>query len=836
MGGRAFGDAVLRAAWSLAPSGLAVFVLGFALLGGLIAAPSAAQAQTCAAGSVTFTAVSTSQTLNAQSCDVQIPPENTWGGLFETSTGDAYSYYGLGVDDFGAASAETFETTQAVYSFSGNLSTDVFTITLVSLKAGATVSDTISLFTCPLVDSVNLTCLTTRTTTIAVTLPVPPEITTTTLPGGAVAAAYSQTIATTGGSAPLTFTVHLGDLPAGLSLSTAGVLSGTPTAGGDFPVTIRVSDANSRTDDQAYTLSIAPPTVAIQTTTLPTPAIGAAYSQTLTASGGTAPYAFTTSDPLPTGLTLSSAGVLSGTPTASGTFAFTVTAADASTGTGPYTATQAYSLTVALPTLSLSPGSLPGATVAAPYSQTLTANGGTPGYIFATSDPLPAGVTLSSGGVLSGTPTAGGSFTFSVTATDSTTGTGPATGSQVYTLNVAAPTLSLSPGSLPGATVGAAYSQSVTANGGTSPYAYSTTPGDLPAGVTLSPTGVLSGTPTAGGSFAFTVTVQDSSTGTGPYSTSTAYTLSVAAPTITINPTTLAPMQVGAPYSATVAASGGTSGYRYSVTGGALPTGLELFETGEISGAPTSGGSYNVTITATDSSTGQGAPYAGSRAYSGSVAAPTITLTASLPNGTAYVSYSTMVAASGGVGPYTYGATGTLPPGLTLATNGTLSGTPTTPGSYSFTVTATDPAVGGPYFGSQAYTVSIAAPTIVLPPTTLAGGSVNAVYSQLIVPASGGLAPYTYALANGSVLPPGLTLSPSGVISGTPTQIGTYNFTVMATDSSPSGPYSATQTYSITVAEQIVIVPTLTEWAMMMLAALLAGAGALVLNRRRVAQ
>ncbi|MHB8680279.1 MAG: putative Ig domain-containing protein, partial [Rudaea sp.] len=208
-----------------------------------------------------------------------------------------------------------------------------------------------------------------------------------------------------------------------------------------------------------------------------------------------------------------------------------------STGTGPYTGSRAYTLTVNAPTITLAPATLPAATVAAAYSQTISASGGTAPYTFAvTSGSLPAGLTLSSAGVLSGTPTAGGTFNFTVTATDSSTGTGPYKGSLAYTLTVNAPTITLSPTSLPNGTNNVAYaSQTITASGGTSPYTYAVTSGALPPGLTLSSAGVLSGTPTAGGTFNFTVTATDSSTGTGPYKGSQAYTLIVNAGTQTLS-------------------------------------------------------------------------------------------------------------------------------------------------------------------------------------------------------------------------------------------------------------------------------------------------------------
>ena len=176
------------------------------------------------------------------------------------------------------------------------------------------------------------------------------------LPGGTVGAAYSQNVAATGGSGSYAFSVSSGTLPAGLALSTSGLLSGTPIAGGSFSVTIAVADSNNLaiTGSQTYSLNIGAPTITLSPSSLPDTTYGANYSQTLTASGGTPSYSFAvTSGSLPAGISLNS-GVLSGTPTP-GSFNFTVTATDSSTGTGPYSSSQPYSLLVnqATPALSL---------------------------------------------------------------------------------------------------------------------------------------------------------------------------------------------------------------------------------------------------------------------------------------------------------------------------------------------------------------------------------------------------------------------------------------------------------------------------------------------------
>ncbi|MDE2307856.1 MAG: autotransporter domain-containing protein, partial [Xanthomonadaceae bacterium] len=132
-----------------------------------------------------------------------------------------------------------------------------------------------------------------------------------------------------------------------------------------------------------------------------------------------------------------------------------------------------------------------------------------------------------SGGMLSGTPSVSGSFTFGVTATDSSTGAGaPFTATRSYTLQVNAPGIALSPASLPNPQVGAAYSQQFVASGGDGSYVFAVTAGSLPNGLSLSASGLLAGTPATAAGFSFTVTATDSL----HFSGSQAYTVNVAQP------------------------------------------------------------------------------------------------------------------------------------------------------------------------------------------------------------------------------------------------------------------------------------------------------------------
>ena len=627
------------------------------------------------------------------------------------------------------------------------------------------------------------------------------SITPNSLSSATVSSIYSQSLTSSGGTAPYSYSITSGALPAGLSLSSAGTLSGTPTAGGSFNFTVTSTDSASVTGSQAYTLTVNAPTISVSPTTLPSATVSSAYSQSVTASGGTAPYTFAiTSGALPAGLSLSGSGTLSGTPTAGGTFNFTVTTTDSSTGTGPYTSSRAYSLTVSAATVTLSPTTLSATTVGTSVNQSITASGGTAPYTYSiTSGSLPAGLSLSSSGTLSGTPTAGGSFNFTVTTTDSSTGTGPYTGSRAYTLTVNAPTISVSPTTLPSVTVFTAYSQTITANGGTAPYTFAITSGALPTGLSLSSSGTLSGTSTASGTFNFTITTTDSSTGTGAYTGSRAYSLTVSAATVTLSPTTLSAATVGTSVSQSITASGGTAPYTYSITSGSLPAGLSLSSSGTLSGTPTAGGTFNFTVNATDSSTGAGGPYSGSRAYSITVNSPTLSLTPSTLNaGTTYSAYSQSMTASGGTAPYTFAITsGQLPSGLTLSSTGVLSGTPTVSGSFSVSISITDSSTGtgAPFSTSSNYTLVINSPTLSFTSNSISSGTVGQTYSTTIS-ASGGSAPYTYTLFSGT-LPAGLSLSSGGVISGTPTTTGNFTFTVRATD---AGNFTTQQALTLTIA------------------------------------
>ncbi|UZB14535.1 putative Ig domain-containing protein [Xanthomonas phaseoli pv. phaseoli] len=450
--------------------------------------------------------------------------------------------------------------------------------------------------------------------------------------------------------------------------------------------------------------------VTVSPASLPAATAGTAYSQTLTASGGTPGYSFVISaGTLPAGMTLNAAGVLSGTPTASGSFNFTVTATDSGV---PTSGSRAYTLTVAGANVTLPATTLPAGTAGQAYSSAITpATGGIAPYSYAlTAGALPAGITLnSSSGTLSGTTTSVGSFNFSVTATDSTSGT-PSQGTRGYTLNIAAPTIALAPATVPTATRGSAYSQTLTASGGTAAYTYAITSGALPAGITLASNGTLSGTATLEGTFNFTVQATDANSFTGTQ----AYSLTVAGPNLVLPASTLPAGTAGQAYAAAVApATGGTAPYSYAVTAGALPGGVVLdAATGGLSGTPTVSGTFTFTLTVTDSTPSPAAQ--ASRSYALTVNAATLVLgQPTLPAAVRGSAYSQVLTASGGIAPYRYSiASGTLPAGLTLASDGTLSGTPTVQGTSSFTIAVAD---AGNATATQAYTFTVndAAPVAV---------------------------------------------------------------------------------------------------------------------------
>lgn len=243
--------------------------------------------------------------------------------------------------------------------------------------------------------------------------------------------------------------------------------------------------------------------------------------------------------------------------------------------------------------LAISTTALPQSVTGTPYTVSLAATGGTPAYTWSlASGQLPAGLILAANtGVISGTPTTAGTYSFVVAVADSSS---PAqTTTSEMTLSVAAAqTTPLTPltvitSSLPNGTTGTVYSSSLQANGGTGPYIWSITSGNLPAGLTLATnTGVLSGTPTASGSFQFAVTVTDSATTPQTSTSHLSFSIVAAGAPLSITPTTPSGAMLNQPYSATLNAAGGTAPYSWSITAGSLPSGLSLATSGAILGSP----------------------------------------------------------------------------------------------------------------------------------------------------------------------------------------------------------------------------------------------------------
>jgi hypothetical protein len=637
------------------------------------------------------------------------------------------------------------------------------------------------------------------------------------LPNGTQNQSYSQTLVMTGGTGPYTFTRDSGSLPNGLSLSSSGVLSGTPT-GTAFNTSFRVNvaDSASPTRNQVklyFNISVLPQTpqpLWIANAVLTDAPVGASNTISIGATGGLPPYTFTL-DPgstLPQGMVVLNApalgsdfypgpGYLCGIVLTPGVYSLTLRVTDnaGNTATRPYT--------WRVSPIGFLQGSVPASGIStpvlgSPYSQYLIPVGGTPPYTI-TSINIPAGMSVNNAGLLSGTPAeSGSSRPFSLGLAD----TGGAQFTSYGTMNINSGTsasLTLNGGDLGVAQLGS-YSFTVNASGsplGTPNYSVSLVGGSLPPGLELltgkdfenftnnNNAAMLGGVLGAPGTYKFTLRVTDGAGNVGQRE----YRLRVSSLNIMLG-SALPPATVNVPYSQTLEPRGGTPPYTFSVTNGSLPTGLNLDpSTGVISGTPLTTSAFSVGIGLADSS----GDYV-TRSFTFNIYSLRITNPEVIPvvatNGVPF-SYTFVVDPPG---VYQWSYSGPLPDGLTLNPNtGELSGIPADdPDQYNFAVTASNASTSvTKNFALFGRMPEVAGLLLDLPTDSLDDAQAGSrfVYGLEV---HGGTPPYTITAL--SALPPGLALVPGtmyapvdGVgyttLAGIPTTPGNYSFRLRYTDS-----------------------------------------------------
>ena len=420
----------------------------------------------------------------------------------------------------------------------------------------------------------------------------PIAITTTSLPP-VETSPYTTILEATGGSEPYTWTIE-DDGGTGFTIDNLGVLTGSsPSQPGTYALTISVTGKKGATARTTYALEVtAESGIKIISTALPAAIDGLDYIALVEASGGVLPYTWAIADDGGTGLTIDNEGFLTGVAPAAGSYGITLLVTDAS----DKTAQQSFIFSVTGDTpqpLSIATTSLPAAAEGEPYTAILEANGGQGDYMWTLVDDGGTGLDLRDDGILSGTGPAEGDYAVTVSVTDNTR---TVTSALSLAVNPDPSPLTITTTSLPGATEDVRYAAVLEATGGTENYTWSLVSGGG-SGLTLTPAGVLSGTPTAPGTFGITFEVND---GENIVEGSATVTVSAAAaaPALTITTQTL-PNATGPNYIATLAASGGVQPYIWTLPndGG---TGFTMSTSGVLSGTTPASGTYNLLVSVTD--------------------------------------------------------------------------------------------------------------------------------------------------------------------------------------------------------------------------------------------
>ncbi len=511
--------------------------------------------------------------------------------------------------------------------------------------------------------------------------------------------------------------------------------------------------------------------LAVSTTSLPNAGVGVAYSASLQASGGTAPYTWTLASGiqgiLPPGIALSSAGVLTGTATEPGQFGSLAFVVKDSSGTTANS--KALGIVVNPATLAVTTTNLPQGSVGDTYVAGLASTGGNPPITWTVkSGTLPAGLMLGQGGTISGVPTAGGTATLVFQATDSSSPAQTAA-SPSLALQIIQP-FAISTTSLPGGLIHSPYTATLQAVGGTPPYKWAANPsgGQLPPGLSLSSSGVISGTPNTAGLFSSLLFTVTDATGATANNNPHPFGINITALPLMITTTSLPMGTTGTAYTGFLSSTGGNPPIMWSIKSGTLPPGLTLGQGGGLLGSPTTAGSYTLVFEATDSSSPP--LMATSIPLTIKIVAGSLSVvTTSLPDGTVGIPYSASLRASGGTPPYKWTFlpnSGPLPPGLTLSPtgDGVISGTPALAGTRGTTYIVTD-AVGSTA-QSQNLNININAGALAVSTTVLPTGNAGVAYNAMLE-AAGGVAPYSWTLSSGT-LPGGIVLAGNGQLSGTP--------------------------------------------------------------------